>query len=96
MLSPHTPPGTRVAFVRIVQLPDAELPDIEIGHIATVVSIAQTRRTVSGFEAFLTDWPEYGICLSLLRRVDLPECLTSLLNVAPTDSGADKSISVED
>ena len=102
MLSPHTPPGTRVAFVRA---PKSAYNDdgllapqslIAPGTIDVLVGIKPCSLTGSGYYAALAGMPNHGVCLSILRRVDLPECLTSLLNVAPTDSGADKSITVED
>ena len=102
MLSPHTPPGTRVAFI---DKPSLSVDDdgrvgpptpLDFSKVYTLRQIIAASRTNGGFAAQLDDVPAgHFFCLSMLRRVDLPECLTSLLNVAPTDSGADKSITAE-
>lgn len=94
MLSPHTPPGTRVAFIKQPDTP-IRYPEPVVGKVFILDHIWKDAET--GFIwAHLRGLKAKGVCPSVLRRVDLPECLTSLLNVAPTDSGADKSITVED
>ena len=107
MLSPHTPPGTRVVCIDDVKdgryatrtVHNFDLNGLRLGEVYTVSAIAPNDGTTSGFIAVLVEIVRpgrtKGFALERFRRVDLPECLTSLLNVAPTDSGADKSITAE-
>ena len=107
MLSPHTPPGTRVVCIDDESLGRYNvrrsaygLDGLTKGETYTVKRIEAFHLTTSGFLVVLAEVTRprgriAGFALERFRRVDLPECLTSLLNVAPTDSGADKSITAE-
>jgi len=89
MISPHTPPGTKVVFLgvshRIISAARSvggyRIP--EEGAELTVQEIYPTPIASCGFAAMLAEVDAHGFCLTTLRRLDLPECLTSLLNTTP-------------
>lgn len=86
MISPHTPPGTKVAIAFPLQgNATGRAAPYKEGDIFCLIEILPSKSAASGFVAVLSG-ADLPFCLSVLRRLDLPECLTSLLNTAPVDS----------
>jgi hypothetical protein len=89
MISRHTPPGTKVVFLGVssqtLEAARAKgrytIP--EQGAELTVREIYATPHASCGFGAYVDEVIAHGFCLTVLRRRDLPECLTSLLNTTP-------------
>ena len=86
MISPHTPPGTKVIAVAagIPDDPDFAADALQIGVIYTVHAIDSMPHSASGFGAFLVERDathKYG--LGLLRYAELPRCLTNILIAVP-------------
>lgn len=96
MISPHTPPGTRVVCIdakvhlrfanaHIPKRPYSADPLIE-GHTYTVDQVILTRRLKSGYAVVLVERGWNGFALERFRLAELPRCLTQILEGAPIDS----------
>jgi hypothetical protein len=85
MISPHTKSGTKIVCINASGVgPDAH---IDKGAVYTVARIGlgiQWNTGATGVGVFLIEHDESNCFdLSRFRYLDLPKCLTSLLNVAP-------------
>jgi hypothetical protein len=94
MISPHTPPGTKVVCIqlpretisRYTKRPRPLDRKMALGATYTVVRIVPADWQPTGYVAELQEiGPRSLYGLHLFRRLDLPECLTNLLDVQPTD-----------
>ncbi len=91
MISPHTPPGTKVVTINISAVyladgnrPNDATPTVKNGETLTIKAIIEAPGFSCGFAACLEELPfNHLVLLNCLRRLDLPKCLTDLLNVAP-------------
>lgn len=91
MISPHTPPGTRVICINEGRngRQESGLPITypRLGNVYTVAEIYPCRSDC-GFAAYIPDLTkDHGYCLTLFRYLDLPKCLTDLLHTTPVDNG---------
>jgi hypothetical protein len=85
MISPHTPPGTKVVYWRKAERISFPLKDrIKVGDVLTVVRIGEDPwfdGGSNGFYAEVAEHPHEQIGLRLLRYPELPrelsDCLTS-------------------
>lgn len=88
MISPHTPPGTKVVCIEggpDEDYPHATIPDLVTGEVYTVariVLIGDGEFLVDICEAGISD--EWGYCLEGFRLAELPRCLTELVRKAPS------------
>lgn len=83
MISPHTPPGTKVTqYLHPTFVGSDVAHEDTFGKPLTLVEIIPNPYTNSGYSALVEGY-ESRICLRLLRRLDLPESLTSILDKAP-------------
>lgn len=104
MISPFTRPGTRVEVVGVPkQVVKSETRFLGFtlrtvkriveraefaGMKLTVSNIERDADFVTGYGARVYELPKVVFFLSLLRTLDLPECLTSLLHTQPHDLDA--------
>lgn len=88
MISAHTPPGTKVAFIHepVNAILGVNQTQFKAGDIVTVREITPFFMAVSGFAVSLIEADRPTFDLSLFRRLDLPECLTDLLQSKPVDA----------
>jgi len=93
MISPHTPPGTKVAIFEELDpktvhvRPGVQLPGV--GEPLTIASIVPCTFSDGDFAALTDEYPLLLLAIGALKKLDLPECLTSLLNTAPKDTDHD-------
>lgn len=98
MISPHTPPGTRVVCIdegrNGRQESGRPITYPRLGGVYTVAGIYPCRSDC-GFAAYIPDLTkDHGYCLTLFRYLDLPKCLTDLLQTTPVDNDVvDSSLS---
>lgn len=86
MISPMTPPGTRVAFTERPRSSTGFPPDIDYRAIYTLAGIEPSPLSGCVFVATLEEVGDDDLfTLDILRIAVLPSCLTSLLHTAPTD-----------
>lgn len=93
MISPQTPPGTKIICI------DADangkymsaiwlggLDGLQKGQIYTVRMIYPTKRTVSGFGVLLHEimrGGNHGWAIDRFKYLELPKCLTDALDTQP-------------
>lgn len=94
MISPHTPPGTKVVCIGQTGEENKHLPALKVGDVYTLDRIEDGFTSPDGFGVYLCEivHPEsiepagiyswaYG--LADFRRLELPSCLTELLDRVP-------------
>jgi hypothetical protein len=90
MISPHTAPGTKVAFLEEPwsHARDCNDSGLREGDVVTVVSIRPSHKMIAGFGALLEE--HKGLFdLALLRPLELPKSITDCLDAQPIDFDAE-------
>ncbi len=82
MISPHTPAGTRIAFIRtpLSIVTNKRSSPFDKGDEVTLIDIFPMEKLPSGYAAAIEEHYKF-YCLSLFRRVELPKSLTDCLEV---------------
>lgn len=96
MISPHTPPGTRIVCVDDVArakyntsgiIYGGGLDGLKSGETYTVHSVVEDPATTIGFNVVVAEISRKGrrkgFTLERFRYAELPKCLTELLNTTP-------------
>jgi hypothetical protein len=86
MISPHTPPGTKVVCIDAsgTEIHDGVTPcPLVEGAVYTLAQIEMWEGRLFALVVEIGDREAFA--LRRFRRLDLPESLTKLLNVQPTD-----------
>jgi hypothetical protein len=97
MISPHTPPGTKVVFLRSPRsVVTNEIVDpFRKGDEVTISDIFPVELVPSGYAAFVEESNRF-YCLSLFRRAVLPDCIVSALTDQPIDIKVDEFHQMDD
>ncbi len=95
MISPHTPPGTKIICINAKR----SIAPIKKNAVYTVAEIVPVEKSPSKFHVVLAEididqvWQAMtdarGFSLHRFRYLDLPQSITSLLNVQPIKDDAD-------
>jgi hypothetical protein len=95
MISPHTPPGTKIVCVNDKRA----IAPIKKNSVYTVAEIVPVEKSPSKFHVVLVEieidevWQAMtdarGFSLHRFRYLDLPRSITDLLNVQPVNDDAD-------
>jgi hypothetical protein len=95
MISPHTPPGTKIVCVNDKRA----IAPIKKNSVYTVAKIVPVEKSPSKFHVVLVEieidevWQAMtdarGFSLHRFRYLDLPSSITGLLNVQPVKDDAD-------
>jgi hypothetical protein len=100
MISPHTPPGTRLICIdanshdlyRLHMAPARGLDGLRLGRVYTVGKVAIDDDSISGFTVVLQEihrsGPRPGFALQRFRRLDLPKCLRDIEAGKPVERDA--------
>lgn len=86
MISPFTAPGAKVVCIKLPTKYIENCWNIKLNEVYAVAEIQANEEFTNNFMVILQELDQceaYG--LELFRRLDLPECLTSLLNVQPVE-----------
>lgn len=92
MISPHTPPGTKVVYLGTSDPTPPGGGQPSTGEVCTLVQIHKDL-SHTGFSCDIEGYLHlpHRFCTSLFRRLDLPESLTSLLNTRPVDKEMERN-----
>ncbi len=95
MISPHTPPGTKIVCIN----DQRAIAPIKKNAVYTVAEIVPVEKSPSKFHVVLVEieidatWQVMtdarGFSLHRFRYLDLPSCLTDILNMQPVKDNAD-------
>jgi hypothetical protein len=84
MISPHTPPGTKVICIKAFETTAAYVQKLTVGAVYTVGVIYENPFIPGEFAAMIVEGAKnHGYSLDQLAPVALPDCLTSLLDKTP-------------
>lgn len=94
MISPFTPPGTKVFYTGDPMENDLAPTDgAQVLAVARIDHVPEEYCLECGSQFFATivEWGEdFDACLCAFRRAELPSCLIEALNVAPIRQDAEK------
>jgi len=95
MISPHTPPGTKIVCINDTRA----IAPIKKNEVYTVAEIVPVEKSPSKFHVILAEieigitWQTMtdakGFSLHRFRYLDLPRSITALLNTQPVKDDAD-------
>jgi hypothetical protein len=84
MISPHTPPGTKVVCIQTFEATAAYVQKLTVGAVYTLGVIYENPVVPGEFAAMIVEGAKnHGYSLDQLALAALPDCLTSILDKAP-------------